>query len=51
MVLIGVLWGLLTSHRPTYRTDRLRELDARLKRQIDGEFLRGDGSHHGEDWE
>jgi hypothetical protein len=51
MVLVGVVWGLLTRNRPTYRTDRLRDLDPRLKRQIDGQFMRGDGGHHREDWE
>ncbi len=51
LVLTGVVWGLVSRKQPTYAQDALRELDPRLKRHIDGEFMRGDGGHNKQDWE
>ena len=50
LLLGAMVWGLITRNQPTYESDRLRAADPSLKRHIDGQFMRGDGGHHREDW-
>jgi hypothetical protein len=51
LVLGGIALGLINRTQSLYRTDRLRELDPRLKEHVDGQFMRGDGGHDKQDWE